>query len=80
MWTSNRKPAFDWADVPGATSYTIQLSTEPSFASLVVSATVAPSTYAITWNLPVGTLYWRVRANGPNGPSSWSVTRSLVEQ
>jgi hypothetical protein len=25
-------------------------------------------------------LYWRVRANGVNGPSLWSVTRTLIEQ
>jgi hypothetical protein len=41
---------------------------------------VVPSTYMPTINLPIGTFYWRVRANGVNGPSLWSVTRSLIEQ
>jgi len=64
----------------GATSYTIQVSTNNTFTLLVVNATVTPSTYSSTVNLPVGTLYWRVRANGLNGPSLWSVTRMLIEQ
>jgi hypothetical protein len=70
--TTNRKPIFDWADVTGAKNYTIQVSRNSTFTSLVVNATVTPSTYTPTINLPVGTLYWRVKANGANGPSLWS--------
>jgi hypothetical protein len=40
---------------------------------LVVTKTVVPSTYTPTVNLPANIpLYWRVRANGLNGPSLWS--------
>jgi Zn-dependent metalloprotease len=67
------RPTFDWADVPGATSYTIQVSRNSTFTSLVVNKTVVASTYTPTINLPANIpLYWRVRANGLNGPSSWS--------
>jgi multiple sugar transport system substrate-binding protein len=68
------KPAFDWQDVPGATGYAIQVSRNTAFSSLVVNKTIstATSTYIPTTNLPAGTtLYWRVRANGANGPSDW---------
>jgi len=78
--TTNRKPIFDWADVGGASNYTIQVSRNETFTSLVVNLTVATSTYTPTINLPVGTLYWRVKANGVNGPSLWAVRFSLVEQ
>jgi hypothetical protein len=78
--TSNGKPTFDWTDVVGASSYTIQISTTPDFATSVQTATVTTSTYIPKTNLPVGTLYWRVKANGTNGPSLWSSTRSITEQ
>jgi hypothetical protein len=78
--TTNRKPIFDWADMGGAKNYTIQVSRNSTFTSLVVNATVTPSTYTPTINLPVGTLYWRVKANGVNGPSLWAVRFTLIEQ
>jgi hypothetical protein len=78
--TTNRKPIFNWNDVTGASSYTIQVSTSSAFTTLLVNVTMVPSTYTPTINFPVGTLYWRVKANGANGPSLWSVTRSLIEQ
>jgi hypothetical protein len=67
------RPPFGWLDVPGATSYTIQVSKNSTFTSLVVTKTVVPSTFTPLANLPANVLlYWRVRANGLNGPSSWS--------
>jgi hypothetical protein len=70
--TTNRRPAFDWADMAGASGYTIQVSRNAGFTSIVVNKTVVTSTYVPTVDLPIGTLYWRVRANGINGPSLWS--------
>jgi hypothetical protein len=71
--TTLLRPPFDWADVSGAASYTIQVSRNGSFTSLVVNATVALSTYTPLVNLPTNIpLYWRVKTNGVNGPSSWS--------
>jgi hypothetical protein len=67
------RPPFYWADVTGATGYTIQVSRNGAFTSLVVNKTVVSSTYTPTINLPANiTLYWRVKANGANGPSLWS--------
>ncbi len=80
-------PSFDWEDVSGATSYTIQISKSPAFVSskkkklntIIHSATTVASEYTPVANLPVGSLlYWRVVANGPNGPSEWSEVRSFT--
>ena len=67
------KPVYDWADTPGATSYTIQVSRNIKFTLLVANKTLGVSTYT----QPIGLLrntvyYWRVRVNGPFGPSDWS--------
>lgn len=75
------RPPFDWEDVVGATSYTIHVSRNSAFSSLLVNKTVSTSTYVPTANLPAGvTLYWRVRANGANGPSLWSEVRNFSIQ
>jgi hypothetical protein len=74
---SQLRPAFDWGDVTGAINYTIQVSKNSTFTLMVVNATTTtvgiPSIYTPLVNLPTNiTLFWRVRANGPNGPSGWS--------
>jgi hypothetical protein len=67
------RPAFDWEDVAGITTYSIQVSKNNIYTLLVVNATATSSTYTPPVNLPANiTLYWRVRANGLNGPSVWS--------
>ncbi len=70
------RPSFDWGDATGTgtiTSYTIQISTSPTFSGLLVNATTSTSTYTMQKDLPPGkTIYWRVRINGANGPSAWS--------
>jgi predicted phage tail protein len=72
----NRRPTFDWQDVTGASTYTIQISRYSNFSTILASATVAASTYRASTDLPSGViLYWRIRANGPNGPSLWATAR-----
>jgi hypothetical protein len=73
------RPLFDWGDVSGASGYTLQVSSVATFASTVVNVTPGASQYTPSVDLPRGvTLYWRVRANGTNGPSAWSTPRSLT--
>ncbi len=70
------RPLFDWGGVSGATSYTLQISTSQNFTTLVLNKIVTPSAYVPTSDLPRNNLFfWRVRANGPNGPSGWSRVR-----
>jgi hypothetical protein len=67
---------FDWTDVSGAASYTIQIDNEESFATpQVVSQNTAVSQFT-TSTLPTTRMWWRVRANSSSGtPGSWSPSR-----
>ena len=70
------RPLFDWPNTYGATSYTLQISTRQTFTPLVLNMIVTPSAYVPTSDLPRNALlFWRVRANGPGGPSGWSRVR-----
>ena len=72
------RPLFDWGDVDGASNYSIQVSTSSAFSSLSLNKTATSSNYTPTSNLPAGhLLYWRVKANGINGPSLWSLPGSF---
>jgi hypothetical protein len=71
--TTTNLVSFDWDNVNGATTYTIQVSKAANFNSFLLDTSVNASEYTMTKSLPLGrTLYWRVRANGPAGPSNWS--------
>ena len=67
---------FDWTDVTGAATYTIQIDTSETFsAPFTLDATVAASQHS-TSSLPTTRMWWRVRANDGNGtPGAWSPTR-----
>ncbi len=72
------RPTFSWNPVKDITSYTIQISTSSSFSSTLVNTKVSATSYKPTKNLSAGKkLYWRVRAEGSNGPSLWSPTFSF---
>jgi hypothetical protein len=67
------RPTFTWNLVTGVSSYTIQVSTSSIFSSTLVNLKVSGTAYTPTTNLPTSkVLYWRVRAEGANGPSVWS--------
>ncbi|MFP5264154.1 MAG: hypothetical protein ACLGJB_19905 [Blastocatellia bacterium] len=67
---------FDWTDVSGAASYTIQIDNDNSFAApQVVNQDTTVSQFT-TNTLPTTTMWWRVRANSASGtPGSWSPAR-----
>lgn len=67
------RPLFDWDQVVGATSYTIQISRNSTYTQLVTSATLTATEFIPTVNLPADIqLFWRVQAKAVNGPSRWS--------
>jgi len=77
-------PAFQWAPVPGALSYELELSDEPDFAT--IQATMTGPFYA--WgsggeaDLEYSTnYYWRARAVTATGTSTWvtSIFTTLAE-
>jgi len=67
---------FDWSDVAGAATYTIQIDDSQTFAApFVLDQTVSASSLG-TSTLPTRRMWWRVRANGPSGsPGAWSGAR-----
>jgi hypothetical protein len=66
---------FDWSDVAGAASYTIQIDDDSTFSSPIVNQTVSASTFS-TSTLPVVRMWWRVRAVDASGVAgAWSGAR-----
>ncbi|HKB15177.1 MAG TPA: hypothetical protein VKF62_03885, partial [Planctomycetota bacterium] len=68
--------SFDWSDVAGAATYTLQIDDSNSFpAPLVLAQTTTVSQFT-TSTLPVLTMWFRVRANNAAGtPGAWSAVR-----
>ena len=66
--------AFDWGNVTGAVSYTIQIDDQDTFPSPIVNQTVTTSQFG-TSTLPTLRMWWRARANGTGGPGQWSAAR-----
>jgi hypothetical protein len=69
---------FDWNNVTGAASYTIQIDTSQTFsAPFTVEQTTTASQFT-TSTLPTTRMWWRVRANSSSGAAgAWSTVRRL---
>ncbi len=66
---------FDWSDVTGAASYTIQIDDQDTFPSPIINQTVTASAYS-TSTLPVTRMWFRVRAIDASGTAgAWSAVR-----
>jgi hypothetical protein len=75
---------FRWKKIKAATSYTLQVSSDPSFNNILAEASVRSNDYVLQERLPAGRVYWRVRAEkkdrAPAGKidySDWSAPSSL---
>lgn len=76
-------PLFDWENSPTADAYRIQISTNPSFTSLVLDSSFisASQMQCPPFRLTTGAQYfWRVNASNSNGVSvsEWSEVFSLT--
>jgi len=73
--------SFSWSPWKEATKYQFDLSKDPEFKQLVVTATTTTTGYEYNGTLEYSTNYfWRVKAlevNGQNIPSDWSATFSF---
>jgi hypothetical protein len=84
--TYSRTPAFAWSPVRGATHYQFQLSTRGDFLAdnaIVWSGETSSPAVSVPLALPwitgdPASLYWRVRAFGPQGVSQWSKPNAFV--
>ena len=66
-------PDFIWEEVSCATSYTLQLSTNPSFTDFVVNTVLTANSYTCTTDLDENTTYyWRVKASNDEQETGWS--------
>src|SRR5262249_43041821 len=66
--------AFDWSDVAGASSYTIQIDDQDTFSSPIVNQTGGTSQFS-TDTLPTVRMWWRARGNSGGTPGNWSAAR-----
>jgi subtilisin family serine protease len=75
---SGQQVVLSWSAVSGATGYTVQVSSDPGFAS-PTSATTTTTNYSFSSTQTLsGTFYFRVAANNSCGTASpWSSTVSL---
>jgi subtilisin family serine protease len=76
----SRRPTFTWNTSRGAKSYNIQVSTTPTFTTLLVdSYNVASTAFSVSSSLPSRTtLYWRIQAVNGSEKSNWSATRKFT--
>ena len=67
---------FDWGDVAGAASYTIQIDDSESFSAPQTANQTLAFSQLTTSTLPTRRMWWRVRANdGSGGAGAWSAAR-----
>jgi subtilisin-like proprotein convertase family protein len=64
---------FTWSAVTGASSYDIEISTDPTFTTTLVSLNVPTNSHAGTALMAATTYYWRVRAVNNCGSSAFVV-------
>lgn len=68
-------PMFSWNTSNGATSYTLQISLNSSFTSLVYDQNGLTNTFQQVTGFNISTSYfWRVSASNSYGTSGWSIT------
>ncbi len=72
-------PTLTWNAATGATSYSLQVSTDPNFGTTVANqATITGTSYAVSGLLNSTKYYWRVNAANSGGTSAWSSAFSFT--
>ena len=72
-------PALIWNASAGATSYTVQVSTDQTFAVTIIGQSNSATSLPVLAGLSnATTCYWRVMASADAGNSSWSVIWSFT--
>lgn len=66
-----------WSTSSGATAYTLQEATNPTFSG-ATTAYSGPNNSSISTGKLVGTYYYRVNASNTYGTSSWSNTETVL--
>ena len=72
-------PHLSWNSSTGATSYTLQVSANSSFATFVYNQSgISSLTQQVSGLNPLSIYYWRVSAANSAGTSDWSSVRSFT--
>jgi hypothetical protein len=61
--TLNLRPSFAWHKVTGAAVYTLAVATDLAFANIVLQTPLSDTSYASLANMPLGTIFWRVKSD-----------------
>jgi hypothetical protein len=73
------RPNLVWAAVPGALDYTVEVASDAGFATIVASATVSTTSWAVDITLASSTqYYWRVTPHNYCGDGPVSVTSTFT--
>jgi len=70
----------EWKAVESSISYSIEVSDKADFSRILLSKTLAKTRYLVKDRVPLGKIYWRVRANAKNEKESslWSEKREFT--
>lgn len=70
----------EWKKVKGAANYRLEVSHSPDFSSPFVAKVTSESRFLIKEKMPLGKIYWRVRAEESSeaNESEWSETREFT--
>jgi|GEM_PF-1208880 len=70
----------EWKKVEGATSYRIEISDKADFSRTLISKSLQGNRYLIKDRVPLGKIYWRVRAEsqGDSESSEWTEKREFT--
>lgn len=72
-------PSFSWQPKSNASSYTIQVSEDSNFGTLIVNETVTTNSYTMDMDLDGGSIYfWRAKATTSCGETPWSLSRQFT--
>jgi len=75
----SRAPTLEWAAAAQASTYDVEVSTDPGFGIIVYAATTAQTTHPLSTSLdPLTVHYWRVRANNSCGSGGDSAVSSFT--
>ena len=73
-------PTLRWEQTPGATQYTVEVSTSAGFADPVIAAETYATSYTPTIALPDGEYFWRVKARRTFEWGPYSEIRTFVKE
>ncbi|WP_413574934.1 FecR domain-containing protein [Bdellovibrio sp. HCB290] len=69
----------EWKKVAGATGYTVEVSNTEDFSKILYTSTLQNNRFLIKSKIPLGKIYWRVRAEAQGDtPSDWANKREFT--